>query len=88
MQNKPNFLDTQMNVTSLITVVYENKLNCKLCENKPNSNPIKANTKPKQTQYKPNQTQFRTQRLSELPYEEFLTHSLTLPGFDGTLSPT
>ncbi len=32
-----------MNVTSLITVDYENKSNWTLGENKPNSNPIKAN---------------------------------------------
>ena len=43
MQNKPNFLDAQMNVTSIITVDYENIANCKLCENKPNTNPIKPN---------------------------------------------
>ncbi len=50
MQNKPNLLDAQMNVTSLITVDYENKSNWKLGENKanqsqykPNSNPIKPN---------------------------------------------
>jgi len=61
MQNKANFLNALMNVTSSITVDYENIANCKLCENKPNSKPIKANTKPikankmpKQTQYKPN----------------------------------
>ena len=32
-----------MNVTSLITVDYENKSNWKLDENKPNTNPIKPN---------------------------------------------
>ncbi len=54
-----------MNVTSLITVDYENIANCQLGENKPNTNPIKANTKPIkaktnpiQTQNEPNQTQF------------------------------
>jgi len=36
MQNKPNLLNTQMNVRSLITVDYENKSNWKLGENKPN----------------------------------------------------
>jgi len=41
--NKPNLLDAQMNVTSLITAYYENKSNWKLGENKPNTNPIKAN---------------------------------------------
>ena len=47
MQNKANFMDAQMNVTSLITADYENKSNWKLGENKPN-----------QTQYESNQTQF------------------------------
>ena len=36
MQNKANFPDAQMNVTSLITVEYENKSNWTLGENKPN----------------------------------------------------
>jgi len=65
MQNKANFLDALMNVTFLITVVYENIANWTLGENKPNTNPIKPNTKPikankmpKQTQYKPKQSQF------------------------------
>jgi len=35
MQNKANFLDALMNVTSLITVVYENIANWTLGENKP-----------------------------------------------------
>jgi hypothetical protein len=48
-----------MNVTSLITVDYENKSNWTLGENKPNSKPIKAKTNPIQTQYEPNQTQFQ-----------------------------
>ena len=46
MQNKPNLLDAQMNVTSLITVDYENKSNWKLDENKPNQSQYKANTNP------------------------------------------
>jgi len=46
MQNKPNLLNAQMNVRSLITVDYENIANCKLGENKPNSKPIKPNTNP------------------------------------------
>ncbi len=65
MQNKPNFLESQMNVSTVLTEAYENKHNWTLGENKPNTNPNKANTKPikankmpKQTQYKPNQTQF------------------------------
>ena len=36
MQNKPNFLDALMNVKSIHTVVYENKHNWTLGENKPN----------------------------------------------------
>ena len=66
MQNKPNFLDALMNVKSIHTVVYENKSNWTLGENKPNTNPIKPNqtqfkpnSKPKQTQYKPKQTQLK-----------------------------
>jgi len=43
MQNKPNLLDAQMNVSSILTTDYENKSNWTLGENKPNSNPIKAN---------------------------------------------
>ena len=42
LQNKPNFPKAQMNLTSLITVDYENIANCKLCENKPNTNPIQT----------------------------------------------
>jgi len=39
MQNKPNLLAPQMNLTSVITKDYENKSNWKLGENKPNSKP-------------------------------------------------
>ncbi len=95
MQNKANFRKAKMNVNLYNTTDYENKWQRRVRKNKANTNPIKANTKPikanimpKQTQYKPNQTQFQTQCLSELPYEEFLTLSLTLPGFDAILSPT
>jgi len=42
MQNKPNFQDTQMNVSLNITKDYENKRNWTIGQNKPNSNPIKA----------------------------------------------
>ena len=47
MQNKPNLLDAQMNVTSFYTVDYENKSNWNLVKTKP----IKANTNPIQTQF-------------------------------------
>jgi len=46
MQNKPNLLNAQMNISSILTKDYENKPNWKLGENKPNTNPIKANTNP------------------------------------------
>jgi len=50
MQNKPNLLDAQINVSSVLTKDYENKSNWKLGENKPNSNPIQSQTNPKQSQ--------------------------------------
>jgi len=46
MQNKPNLLNAQMNVTSFYTVDYENKSNWKLGENKANTNPIQTQTNP------------------------------------------
>jgi len=55
MQNKPNLLKTQMNITPVLTKYYENKPLRPRRENKPNSNPIqsqyKPNTNPKQTQF-------------------------------------
>jgi hypothetical protein len=36
MQNKPNLLDTQMNVCPLLTEYYENLRLCERKENKPN----------------------------------------------------
>jgi hypothetical protein len=57
MQNKANLLDALMNVTSLITVEYENISNWTLGENKANSKPIKANSKPIKANSKPIQTQ-------------------------------
>ncbi len=44
MQNKPNLRKSQMNVTSLTTVDYENIANWTLGENEPNSKPNKANS--------------------------------------------
>jgi len=67
MQNKPNLLNAQMNVSRVSTKDYENKTLGERGKNKPNSNPIqtqsnpiKANKMPKQTQFKPKQTQFQT----------------------------
>ncbi len=45
MQNKPNFPKSQMNLSILSKMAYENKSNWTLGENKPNSKPIKANLK-------------------------------------------
>ncbi len=57
MQNKPNLLNAQMNLSSVKTMNYEQITMNKANKNKPNSNPIKPNSKPIQTQFKPNQTQ-------------------------------
>jgi len=46
MQNKPNLLDTQMNVRSAITMNYEQLTMNYANKNKPNSKPIKPNTNP------------------------------------------
>ncbi len=43
MQNKPNFQNTQMNVSNIITRNYNNFLPLAGQKNKPNSNPIKPN---------------------------------------------
>ena len=43
MQNKPNLLNAQMNVSKVLTKDYENISNWKLGENKPNTNRIKPN---------------------------------------------
>ena len=43
LQNKPNLLDAQMNVSSILTKDYENVPLRRRGENKPNSNPIKLN---------------------------------------------
>jgi len=46
MQNKPNLPTARINVTSVLTKHYENKLNWTLSENKPNTNPKQSQTKP------------------------------------------
>jgi len=63
MQNKPNFQKSQINVSTVITMNYEQRTTNYEIKNKPNSKPIqtqfKANTNPIQSQFKPKQTQFR-----------------------------
>jgi len=54
MQNKPNLLNTQMNISPVKTMNYEQLTMNYANKNKPNSKPIKPNTNPKQTQNKPN----------------------------------
>ncbi|MHC4110456.1 MAG: hypothetical protein ACYSUY_05230, partial [Planctomycetota bacterium] len=60
MQNKPNFLDAQMNVNKVLTKDYDKMDTWASGKNKANSNPIqsqsnpiKANKTPKQTQTNP-----------------------------------
>ena len=43
MQNKPNLLDSQMNVSKVLTKGYENKRLCGGGENKAKTKPIKPN---------------------------------------------
>jgi len=65
MQNKANFPKSQMNVTNVLTMIYEKMDTWSSGKNKPNSNPIqsqfKPNTKPIQTQYKANSKPIQTQ---------------------------
>ena len=67
MQNKPNFLESQMNVSPVITKDYEKNTLGELGKNKPNSNPIKANTEP----IKPNfrKAKMNTTACITRPYE-------------------
>jgi len=51
MQNKANFPDDPMNVNKVLTKDYGNISNCKLCENKANTKPIKANSNPNKANF-------------------------------------
>ena len=67
MQNKPNLLNAEMNVSRAYTEDYENEIAFVLEQNKPNTNPNKPNSKSKRsgdprmslagTQSNPKQTQ-------------------------------
>ncbi len=46
MQNKPNLLDTQMNLNSYLTKDYENKRLCRCVKTNPIQTQYKANTNP------------------------------------------
>ena len=63
MQNKPNLLNTQMNVNTVAIRAYENTRPFSHRENKPNSNPIQSQSNPISKQNKPNQTQFQSQKM-------------------------
>jgi hypothetical protein len=65
MQNKANFRKSQMNISTVITMNYEQSTMNYEIKNKANSNPKqtqnKPNTNPIQTQYKPNTNPIQSQ---------------------------
>jgi hypothetical protein len=61
MQNKPNFLDEQMNLSSFITMDYEQRTMNYEIKTKPKQTQYKANTNPIQSQYEPNTNPIQTQ---------------------------
>ena len=65
MQNKPNLLDAQMNVSSVLTKYYENDNAFRLPENKPNQSQYKANTNPIPKRPKMNVTSILTKDYEE-----------------------
>jgi hypothetical protein len=84
LTNKANFQKSQVNVSSFITMNYEQRtMNCEI-KNKAKTKPIqtqfKANTNPKQTQYKAKQTQFIVSlpALSVVEWAEPISHGSCL----------
>ncbi len=59
MQNKPNLLDAQMNVNTVVTKDYENKSIGNLAKTKPIQTQYKPNTKPIQTQFPKSQNEVK-----------------------------
>jgi hypothetical protein len=63
LTNKANFRKSQMNVSTVITMNYEQRTMNDEIKNKPNTNPIqsqyKPNSNPIQSQFKPKQTKFQ-----------------------------
>jgi len=57
MQNKPNLLNAQINVSVVITKYYENIPLSRGAENKPNSKPIQSQSNPISTPLRRKQTQ-------------------------------
>ena len=60
MQNKPNLLAPQMNISSVLTKYYENDNTFRLPENKPNTNPIRTQSNPISEKPKMNVTSILT----------------------------
>jgi len=67
MQNKPNLLNVQMNVSYAYTEDYENKCLREHPKNKANSNPIQSQSKPIRSQSKPKQTQSKPISIPKTP---------------------
>jgi hypothetical protein len=59
MQNKPNFLNAQMNVTSFVAKDYENKSNWRLGENKANQTQFQRQKNPQKNRHNTFLLQFR-----------------------------
>jgi len=76
MQNKPNLLNARMNVSSAITMNYEQLTMNYANKNKPNSKPIQTQSKPiKANKNKPNSKPIQTQSkptCSELAHPELV----------------
>jgi len=67
MQNKPNLLKRQMNVSQAYRKDYENKWLRKHRKNKANTNPIQSQSNPIQSQYKANSNPIRSE--AEIPHQ-------------------
>ena len=90
-QNKPNLLDAQMNISSVLTKDYERNDIFAVPENKANSNPIPQRDTQyaiRDTRYKPNQTQspsairntqYEIRDTNPIPQPPFLPQKPTLP---------
>ncbi len=52
MQNKPNFRKSQLNVSTLLQMAYENKRNWTIGQSKPNSKPIQTQSPKSQNECK------------------------------------
>jgi len=82
MQNKPKVKIGKMNITTFITMAYENKHTWTLGENGKNkpkqtqTKPIIANKMQKQTQYKAKQSQFQKPICPQMGKNNYLSTAL------------